>query len=226
MHIADASVGLLGANGIVGGGLPIAVGAGLSAKLRGADQVAVCFFGDGAGNQGTFHESLNLAAIWKLPVLFLLENNFYGMGTPVSKVCATPDIYKHPQIYGIRSVQMKQTDEAVQLIRSGEGPFFLECVTYRHRGHSMSDPELYRNKAEVEHWREMDPIKRFSELLLQGTLTQADIDRISEQIEQEVDDCVTFAEESPFPPLESLTNHVYAPSPLDSMTGQGGNTHA
>jgi pyruvate dehydrogenase E1 component alpha subunit len=227
MHIFDVARRFMGGYAIVGGHMPLACGTALAAKRRGENAVVLCIIGDGSVNEGAFHESLNLAAIWKLPVLFLLENNFYGMGTQVSRVCAFPEIYKHAEAYGIRAekadgmnvIEMQQrTEQALQLVRSGEGPFFLEAITYRFRGHSMADPEFYRDKAEVEHWRQMDPINTFSQALLAGgQFTQEEIDVTWRQAEAEVEEAERFAEESPFPEVSSLMDNIYAPSPLDHL---------
>ena len=236
MHIIDASKRFMGGYAIVAGQMPLACGTALAAQRLGQDSVVLCIIGDGAVNEGAFHESLNIAAIWKLPILFLLENNFYGMGTPVSRVCATPDIYKHAEVYGIRAARidgmdvvkvLKQTDEALDLVRGGEGPYFLEATTYRFRGHSMADPEFYREKNEVEHWRQLDPITKFKELLLgSGRMKQEDVDSLQERVEAEVEEAARFAEESPFPDVSTITDNVYAPDALVSVGNQRGGTNA
>jgi pyruvate dehydrogenase E1 component alpha subunit len=225
MHIFDVSKRFMGGYAIVAGHMPLACGAALATKYRGEDSVTLCVFGDGAVNEGAFHESLNLAAVWKLPVLFLCENNFYGMGTAASRVSATTEIYKRAEAYGIRAekangmdvIEMqKRADEALAYIRSGSGPFFLEATTYRYRGHSMADPELYRDRSEVEHWRAMDPIRAFTEALLRsGQFNQDDIDAVNSRVEEEIEAAVQFAEESSFPDMSDLTRYIYAPSPLD-----------
>ncbi|MDH5441859.1 MAG: thiamine pyrophosphate-dependent dehydrogenase E1 component subunit alpha, partial [Candidatus Bathyarchaeota archaeon] len=161
MHVADASVGILGATAVVGSGIPIAVGAGLSCKMRKTDQVVACFFGDGASNNGTFHESLNMAAIWKLPIVFVCENNLYAMGTRISNVTAIDNIAQRAIAYGMPGVTVDGNDAvavfqaargAVERARKGEGPTLLECQTYRHKGHSRFDPATYRPQEEVEEW--------------------------------------------------------------------------
>jgi len=176
MHIADFKVGMLGATAVVGAGIPIAMGAGLSIKLRGTDQVVACFFGEGASNQGTFHEGINMAAIWKLPVIFVCENNLYAMGTRQSRVMLIENIADRAASYGIPGVTVDGNDvlavyeaarEAVERARRGEGPTLIECKTYRHKGHSRVDPAKYRPKEEVEEWLRKDPIKRLREKLLQ-----------------------------------------------------------
>jgi len=176
MHIADFSKGMLGATAVVGGGIPIAVGAGLSIKLRDTNQVVACFFGEGASNQGTFHESINMAALWKLPVIFVCENNLYAMGTRQSRAMAIENVADRAIAYGIPGEVVDGNDvlavyevawKAVERARKGEGPTLIECKTYRHKGHSRIDPAKYRPKEEVEEWLAKDPIKRFKERLLQ-----------------------------------------------------------
>ncbi|MPZ13645.1 MAG: pyruvate dehydrogenase (acetyl-transferring) E1 component subunit alpha [Chloroflexi bacterium] len=231
MHIFDKSRRFMGGYAIVSSHLPLACGTALACKQLGTDSVTAAIFGDGAVNEGSFHESLNLAAIWHLPVLFVCENNFYGMGTRVNRVTATPEIYKRAEVYGIRSERVdgmdviavrERADHALQAVRRGEGPAFIETITYRYRGHSMADPEFYREKSEVEHWRGLDPIDRFTDALLRANVSQGEIDEIQNRVESEIDDAARFAEESPFPPVESLTDHVYAPSPLDVRPPGGG----
>ncbi|MEM3054951.1 MAG: thiamine pyrophosphate-dependent dehydrogenase E1 component subunit alpha, partial [Candidatus Bathyarchaeia archaeon] len=190
MHIADFSLGVLGATAVVGAGIPIAAGAGLSIKLRKTDQVVACFFGDGASNQGTFHEGINMAAIWKLPVIFVCENNLYAMGTRQSLVMVIENIAERASAYGIPGVVVDGNDvlavyeatfKAVERARKGEGPTLIECKTYRHRGHSRVDPARYRPKEEVEAWLAKDPIKRFKERLLQtGTFTETELRKVEE----------------------------------------------
>jgi pyruvate dehydrogenase E1 component alpha subunit len=231
MHLFDISKRFMGGYAIVAEPLPLACGTALAQKHLGNDAVTVSIFGDGAVNEGAFHEALNLAAIWRLPVLFLCENNFYGMGTAMHRVSALTDIYKRADAYGIRAEQAdgmdvieirKRTEQALQLIRRGEGPHFLEAITYRYRGHSMADPELYRDKTEVEHWRQNDPIKTFSEALVRGgQLDEGAIESIWKKAEETVEDAARFAEESPFPDVASITEHVYAPSPLDNLQEDG-----
>ena len=220
MHIADFSVGVLGATAVVGAGIPIAAGAGLSIKLRKTDQVAACFFGDGASNQGTFHEGINMAAIWKLPVIFVCENNLYAMGTRQSLVMAIENIADRASAYGIPGVAVDGNDvlavyeatlKAVERARKGEGPTLIECKTYRHRGHSRVDPARYRPKEEVEAWLAKDPIKRFKERLMQtGTLTEIELRKVEEEASAKVEEAVKFAIESPFPVPEEALEDVYA----------------
>jgi pyruvate dehydrogenase E1 component alpha subunit len=220
MHIADFSIGMLGATAVVGAGLPIAVGAGLSAKLRKTDQVVACFFGEGASNQGTFHEGINMASTWKLPVIFVCENNLYAMGTRQSTVMAIENVADRAAAYGIPGVVVDGNDvlavheaaqRAVERARKGEGPTLIECKTYRHKGHSRVDPAKYRPKEEVEQWLAKDPIKRFREKLLQtNTLTESEIQQIEKEVSNEVEEAVKFAMESPYPAPEEALEDVYA----------------
>ena len=220
MHIADFSVGILGATGVVGAGIPIAAGAGLSIKLRGTDQVVACFFGDGASNQGTFHEGVNMAAIWKLPVLFVCENNLYAMGTRQSRVMLIENIADRAVAYGIPGVTVDGNDvlavyeaarQAVERAKKGEGPTLIECKTYRHKGHSRFDPATYRPKEEVEFWLKKDPIPRFrGKLVEMGVLTDAEAEQIEKEVLNEIEEAVKFALESPYPEPEEALKDVYA----------------
>jgi len=220
MHIADFKIGMLGATAVVGAGLSIAVGAGLSAKLRKTDQVVACFFGEGASNQGTFHESINMASTWKLPVIFVCENNLYAMGTRQSRVMAIENVADRAVAYGIPGVVVdgndvlavyEATEKAVERARKGEGPTLIECKTYRHKGHSRVDPAKYRPKEEVEEWLAKDPIKRFKEKLLQtNTLTESEIQQIEKEVSAEIEEAVKFAMESPYPAPEEALEDVYA----------------
>jgi pyruvate dehydrogenase E1 component alpha subunit len=219
MHIADFSIGMLGATAVVGAGIPIAVGAGLSVKLRKTDQVVVCFFGEGASNQGTFHEGINMASTWKLPVIFVCENNLYAMGTHQSRVMAIENVADRAIAYGIPGVAVdgndvlavyEATQTAVERSRKGEGPTLIECKTYRHKGHSRVDPAKYRPKKEVEEWLAKDPIKRFKEKLLQKNIvTEAEIQQISNEVLAEIESTVKFAMESPYPTPEEALEDVY-----------------
>jgi pyruvate dehydrogenase E1 component alpha subunit len=219
MHIADFSIGMLGATAVVGAGLPIAVGAGLSAKLRKTDQVVVCFFGEGASNQGTFHESLNMASAWKLPVVFVCENNLYAMGTRQSRIMNVEDVAKRAVAYGISGKSVDGNDviavyeatrDAVEFARKGEGPTLIECKTYRRRGHSRVDPARYRPKEEVAEWLRRDPIKRFEDYLLQNdVLTEEELRLVKAQVADRIDDAVKFALESPYPAPEEALEDVY-----------------
>ena len=220
MHIADFSIGMLGATAVVGAGLPIAVGAGLSAKLRKTNQVVACFFGEGASNQGTFHESINMASTWHLPVIFVCENNLYAMGTRQSRVMNIENIADRATAYGIPGTVVdgndvlavyEATQKAVERARKGEGPTLIECKTYRHKGHSRVDPAKYRPKEEVAEWLAKDPIKRFKQKLLQtSTLTEAEVHQIEKEITVEIEETVKFAMESPYPTPEEALEDVYA----------------
>jgi pyruvate dehydrogenase E1 component alpha subunit len=220
MHIADFSIGMLGATAVVGAGIPIAVGAGLSIKLRKTRQVVACFFGEGASNQGTFHEGINMASVWRLPVIFVCENNLYAMGTRQSRVMNIENIADRATAYGIPGVVVDGNDvlavyeatvKAVERARKGEGPTLIECKTYRHKGHSRVDPAKYRPKEEVEEWLAKDPIKRFKEKLLQeGAITEAEIQQIEQEVAAEIDAAVRFAMESPYPEPEEALEDVYA----------------
>ncbi|MGQ9507289.1 MAG: pyruvate dehydrogenase (acetyl-transferring) E1 component subunit alpha [Candidatus Bathycorpusculaceae bacterium] len=220
MHIADFSIGMLGATAVVGAGIPIAVGAALSIKLRKTRQVVACFFGEGASNQGTFHEGINMASVWQLPVIFICENNLYAMGTRQSRVMNIENIADRAIAYGIPGVVVDGNDvlavyeaavKAAERARNGEGPTLIECKTYRHKGHSRVDPARYRPKEEVEEWLAKDPIKRFREKLLQTkTLTEAEIQQIGKEVSAEIEGAVKFAMESPYPKPEEALEDVYA----------------
>ena len=221
MHLFDVSKGFMGGYAIVGGQLPIAAGLALSIKYRGGDGIVLCFFGDGAVNQGEFHEALNLASLWKLPVLFILENNLYGMGTHVDRThAAGRDMYSMADAYKIPSAQIDGMDleavreavsEAVRRVRSGRGPVFLEAMAYRFRGHSMADPSAYREQSEVDEWRLKDPVERFREMALdQELITPDQIDSIDREAMETVMAAVKFAEQSPDPDPGALYENVYA----------------
>ena len=222
MHLFDKTTRFYGGNAIVGGGLPLAVGAALADKMLGHDSIAVCFFGEGAVAEGEFHESLNLAALWKLPVLFVCENNLYAMGTRLELSESQPDIHLKAQGYNIPSQAIDGMDvvalaaaanHAVAAIREGGGPYFLECRTYRFRGHSMFDAQLYRDKAEVEAWKAKGPIVRFRTWLHDAHLIHDDaLQSVEQAVDAEIEDAVSFAEAAPWEPVETLTEHVYAPA--------------
>jgi len=219
MHIADFTIGMLGATAVVGAGLPIAAGAGLSIKLRGTDQIVACFFGDGASNQGTFHEGINMAAIWALPVLFVCENNLYAMGTRQSRVMTIENVADRAAAYGIPGMVVDGNDalavyeaahEAVMRARQGKGPTLIECKTYRHKGHSRFDPATYRPKEEVKNWLTKDPIPRFKKKLLEKDfLTEKEAIQIEEEVVKAVEAIVKFAVESPYPAPEEALEDVY-----------------
>jgi pyruvate dehydrogenase E1 component alpha subunit len=223
MHIADFEGGNLGANGIVGGGIPIAVGAGISIQNRGSNQVVACFFGDGATNQGTFHESLNLAAIWKLPVIFVCENNQYALSTRIRDAISISRISDRATAYGIAGMSIdgndivevySKTKEAVQRARAGEGPTLLDCVTYRFFGHFTGDPVrgiTYRTKEEMDQWLNRCPIKRFRERLIEEKILTEEVEKtIKENVKASIEKAVQFAKESPFPsPEEAIQDLFY-----------------
>jgi len=219
MHIADVDLGILGANGIVGGGPPIATGAALAAKYKGTDQVAVCFLGDGASNQGTFHEGVNMASIWKLPVIFVVENNMYGISLSQTRSMRVQDIADRAAAYDIPGFVVDGNDviavyeaagEAIQRARAGEGPALIECKTYRYRGHFEGDPMIYRTREEEEMWKAKDPIPRFEAKLMEmGVLSEAQAREINERIIAQVEEAVRFAEESPWPAPEEVLEDVY-----------------
>ncbi len=218
MHIADVELGILGANGIVGGGLGLSPGSGLSAKMRGTDQVTVCFFGDGASNQTTFHEGINIASIWKLPVVFVAENNHYGISLHQSRHQNVADIADRAAAYGIPGVVVDGNDvtavdeavgEAVKRARAGEGPSLIECKTYRWRGHFEGDPCVYRDDTEVADWKAKDPIPRFEALLAEmGVLDKAGAKKVWEEVAAEVEQAVQFAEGSKEPAPEDALNQA------------------
>jgi acetoin:2,6-dichlorophenolindophenol oxidoreductase subunit alpha len=223
MHIADFSIGILGANGVVAGGLPLICGAGLSIKLRKTDQVAVVFFGDGASNRGPVHEAMNMASIWKLPVLFVVENNQWASTTPQSTSCSLGDLCQRAAAYNMPGYSVDGNDvlavrettlKAVAEARAGEGPSMIENKTYRVRGHFEGDPQRYRDQAEVQTWQEQnDPLARFGVTLSrEKLLTQKKTKRIWDEVKTELDDAVRFAQESPFPqPEEALEDLFVTP---------------
>ncbi|MDK2881862.1 MAG: acetoin:2,6-dichlorophenolindophenol oxidoreductase subunit alpha [Bacillota bacterium] len=223
MHIADFSIGMLGANGVVGGGFNLAVGAALAARLMGTDQVAVCFFGDGASNRGTFHEGLNMAAVWKLPVVFVCENNQYASTTPYRTSTSVENIADRAIGYGIPGVVVNGNDvfavyeaaqAAVERARSGGGPTLLEAKTYRIKGHFVGDPELYRTRQEVqEHLENDDPLKNFRQQVLGANrLTERELAEIEAQVREDIEAAVDFARKSPFPAPEELFEDLYVES--------------
>ncbi|MEM9032725.1 MAG: thiamine pyrophosphate-dependent dehydrogenase E1 component subunit alpha [Pseudomonadota bacterium] len=223
MHIADPSKGNLGANGIVAGGLPIAVGAALSSKRLGSGDVTLCFFGDGANNEGAFHEALNMAAVWTLPVVFVCENNKYGMSTSTERSTAVASIAERAAAYAMpgRSIDgndlsavAEAVDAAVALARAGGGPSLIESVTYRWRGHSKSDRNRYRTKDEIEAWMAQDPIPRFADMLVEhGVITPDEISRLEADVVQSIDEAIAFAKGSPDPQTSEVTRDVYTPGP-------------
>ena len=235
MHLFDRATRFYGGNAIVGGGLPLAVGAALAARMQGQDSIAVCFFGEGAAAEGEFHESLNLAALWKLPVLFVCENNLYAMGTRLDLSESQPDIHAKALSYNIPSEAIDGMDvvalaaaahRAAAAIRNGDGPYFLECRTYRFRAHSMFDPQLYRDKAEVEAWKAKDPLLRFRTWLHDAHLIHDEaLQAAGQTVDAEIEDAVSFADAAPWEPAGTLTEHVYgaaAPAVLPAVTAPAG----
>lgn len=221
MHIADLDTGNLGANGIVGGGYPIAVGAGLTARMKQLDRVALAYGGDGSTNEGSFHESLNLAAIWDLPVIFFIENNQYGMSGSVKKMTRVEKLSDRGQAYGIPGITIDGNDliavlnataEAVDRARSGKGPTLIEALTYRWKGHSKSDAKKYRTKEEEQEWRQhKDPIKRTKKTLIEARiLTEEVAETLRTEAQEAIEAAVLFAEQSPIVSVESLFEDVYA----------------
>jgi pyruvate dehydrogenase E1 component alpha subunit len=220
MHFFDVNRRFYGGYAIVGGGMPIAVGLALADKLQHRERFTACFFGDGAVAEGEFHEALNLAALWKLPVLFLCENNLYAMGTALARHQAQTDISRKAGAYGVPSNAVDGMDvlavetaakQAADSVRKGDGPFLLELRTYRFRAHSMSDPDLYRNKEEIEEWKKRDPIPLFENHLQEwGLLEDAELRRIESEVDAEIEDAVRYAEDSAFEPVEELLKNVEA----------------
>ncbi|MBO1030691.1 thiamine pyrophosphate-dependent dehydrogenase E1 component subunit alpha [Tessaracoccus sp. SD287] len=227
MHITDVSQGNLGANGIVAGGVPIATGAALSNKMRGTDNVTLCFHGDGAVGEGAWHEAVTLGSMWSLPVVYICENNKYGMSMPSEKAFKVERLSDKAAGYGIPGVTVDGNDvdavreavaEAVERARRGEGPTFIECLTYRWRGHSKSDKNLYRTKQEIAQWRDRDPIAAYAHKCLEnGSLTQEQIDAVADEVRTQIREAVVFGTQGAEPTLEDMLAGVYAPSPVDAQ---------
>lgn len=223
MHIADVDLGILGANGIVGGGPPIAAGAALAIQYQNKGNVVACFFGDGASNQGTFHEGLNMAAIWKLPVVFVCENNYYGISLSQARHQTISDIADRAKAYDMPGVVVDGNDvmavyeaagEAVKRAREGKGPSLIECKTYRQRGHFEGDPMSYRSKEELEAWLKKDPIPRFEKSLRDmKALTDAKMADLKKETGVRIEAAVKFAEESPYPNPAEIMDDVYTGAP-------------
>ena len=220
MHITSPQLGIIGSSGIVAGMVGIAAGAGLSAQMRGTDQVTVSFLGDGATNSGRFHEALNLASIWNLPVVYVIENNLYAESTPISDVCKLRNLSARAAAYAIPGETVDGNDvlavydavgNAVARARKGDGPSLVECKTYRHYGHFCGDPQTYKKKEEVDQWFRKDPIPRFRKHLIEtGVLSQGETEVIDREMEDEVDRAVEFAVRSPYPAAEEALEDVYA----------------
>ncbi len=220
MHIADVSTGNLGANGIVAGGVPMAAGVGLSIQMQRQDRVALVFFGDGAANEGAFHESLNMAAIWSLPVVYFCENNQYAMSMAITRASKIERLSDRACAYGIPGVTVdgndllavyRTTTEAVERARRGGGPTLIEARTYRWKGHSKSDKQRYRTKEEVKQWQERDPIARLAQKMIEASiLTEEDLSTLQARVEQEIIDAIEFAKTSPDPDPATILEGVYA----------------
>jgi pyruvate dehydrogenase E1 component alpha subunit len=220
MHLFDAATRFYGGNAIVGGGLPLAVGLALADKMQGRQRVTACFFGEGAVAEGEFHECMNLAALWELPVLFCCENNLYAMGTALRRsesetdLCLKATSYEVPA-WPVDGMDVVACEEAAQraalAVRAGGGPYFLEFRTYRFRAHSMFDPQLYRDKQEVEAWKERDPVLTFqARMQAQGLLDDADLKRIEDEAATEIAKAIEFAEAGTWEPAADLTKYVYS----------------
>jgi len=224
MHLFDVSRRFYGGNAIVGGGLPLSIGIALADKLRGEQRVTACFFGDGAVAEGEFHECMNLAALWDLPVLFCCENNLYAMGTALERAQAQTDLALRAGSYGMPAWAVDGMDVlavqhaargAVEAIRAGGGPHFLELRTYRFRAHSMYDPERYRDKSEVEEWKKRDPVDLLACRMRESDeLTDADFQAMGDALTGEIDKAVAAAKAAPAEPVEDLTRFVYSPEPI------------
>ena len=219
MHLADVQRNYWGGYAIVGGHLPLGVGIALAEHYKGTDNAVLIYFGDGSSNIGYFHESLNLAGVWQLPVVFIVENNQYGMGTGIARSTSAVQMLDRAPAYGMTGKQVDgmnalevydATKAALKAIREGEGPQFLEMITYRFEGHSMGDPLRYRTRDEVEKWREDDPIGILERQLEQDyDVSEEDLDAIDKEVEEEVEEAVRFAEESPLPDLDTLFDNIY-----------------
>ena len=220
MHIAKLSSGILGGGGIVGAGIPIACGAALSAKLRKKGQVVACFFGDGAVNTGAFHEGVNLAAVWKLPIIFVCENNLYAFSTPIKEAVAIENIAERARGYGIPGIAVNGNDvlevyeiayQAIKKAREGRGPTLIECKTYRYKGHARFDPGTYRPREEVEEWLRKDPLVLYQRKLIKmGVIDGRKIEEVEQEVRKSIEEAIKFAEESPEPDIRNSLECVYA----------------
>lgn len=219
MHLFDSQLRFLGGYAIVAGGLPITVGVGMALNYKEEDSVVATFFGDGATNAGAFHESLNVASAWKLPIIFICENNFFAIGTALDRVAPSKELYKRVKAYNMPSVRVDGMDvlavreaaaAAIERARDGDGPSFIEAVTYRYRGHSMSDPDDYRTKREEKIWKERDPIIRLAKQMRdRAVISPDDLKELQESIHEQVDAAVTFADNSSWPEQEELMKDIY-----------------
>jgi pyruvate dehydrogenase E1 component alpha subunit len=219
MHLYDLTKRFWGGYAIVAAHLPLAVGLALASQMQHEDRVTICIFGDGSVGEGEFHEALNLAALWKTPIVFFCENNLYGMGVPLKEslsasIATLANAYKMPSatINGMDVIEVhRETQKAVEHARKGGGPYFIEAMTYRYRAHSMSDPELYRSKSEIAEYRKRDAIERLKKAMFDaGTLDDNRLQQLTDQVEREVDEAAAFAEESPQPAISTLLDNVYA----------------
>ena len=220
MHVANLDLRNIGANGIVGGGMPIAAGAGMAIKQKGGSQVVVCFFSDGASNNGVFHESINLAAIYRLPVIFVLENNHYAVSTPIGETALVKDLSIRAESYGIPGFTLDGNDavmifqamkEPLDRARRGDGPSLVECNTFRHGGHHVNDPGTYMPKDQLEHWKSKDPVDILRKNLHQAGMAEAEIDGVDAQVEEVVQEAVQFALSSPEPSVEEFLQEILDP---------------
>jgi len=221
LHIAAPELGMLGANGIVGAGIPIATGAAMSSKKLGNGRVTLCFFGDGATNQGTFHEAINLGSAFKLPIVYIIENNLFGVSCRQSTVRNVDLLSKRAAAYGIPGVTIDGNDveevystvkEAVDRARRGEGPSIIECMTFRWRGHFEGEPEVvsYRTEDEIAEWKEKCPIKNYRDKLIEDGISEKELEEIEQRVEKQIADALTFAKESEYPALETALTDIYA----------------
>ncbi len=221
MHLFDREHHFFGGTGIVGSGIPIGTGIAQAIKYRGGDQVCLCFFGDGAINTGAFHESINMAALWKLPILFICENNLYAMGTSVERSSSFTDLVKRSEGYNVQRERVdgqdffavrELADRAIASVRQNGQPYFIEALCYRYRGHGAADPGNYRTREEVAQWRGRDPIGIVEHRLIeQQWLAEEDVKRMQQEVRDEVEEIVRFADESPYPPASALYEHIFAP---------------
>jgi pyruvate dehydrogenase E1 component alpha subunit len=220
MHIVDIGIGMLGANGIVGAGIPIAAGSALASKILKKDEVTLAFFGDAASNQGTFHEAINMSSAWKLPAIFLCENNQYGVSVCIDRVCNVENIADRASAYNIPGIIVDGNDvfavyeavkEAADRARNGHGPTLIEAKTYRHRGHYEGDPQMYKSKEEMDHWKGRDPINHLRAEILKAHLAKkVELDTIDAEMESEIEMAVEFAKNSSYPDASEVTTDVYA----------------
>ncbi|MBI2855917.1 MAG: pyruvate dehydrogenase (acetyl-transferring) E1 component subunit alpha, partial [Chloroflexi bacterium] len=220
MHLFDVDKRFMGGYAIVGGQLPLAVGLALASKYKGGDSLVLCFLGDGAVNEGEFHEAMNLASLWKLPIIFVVENNLYGMGAAVEQTLVFHnEIYRFAEAYNMPARRVDGmdvmavrdvTEEVVESVRGGQGPFLIEAIAYRFRGHSMADPAEYRTKTEEALWRKKDPIATFGTWLRDEKMaSQEELEALGRDVEREVEEAIRFADESPFPEPDALYEDVY-----------------